>query len=1253
MASRAAELNLCDAEEATMWLVSFAAKARAKGWVDAEDDKKITDNFISACGLGALKTVVSIVAPSEIDSMNFMDIKKKIEEYLRPKKKLVIAERTKFYSTRQGADIGITQFVAQLRDAARHCEFEKLKDAQVDPQEEMIKIALLAGLANSEVQQRVLEKLQSEEMTLDQIVTCIQQIEQVHMFVGRYKEVANSEIHAVAQSRNRERPPLICYNCQGQGHMARNCTNKCYKCSKGELCNRHKKNAKKEYRKQAHFMKSEDISDGDDGGADYKNVFSMEIKIDGSKAIRVGVQLGQIYKTVAMQEDSGSDSTIISDTIWTEIGKPQLAKYSGKQLSMYDNSKLKIMGVLNTVILYKDKYLPVAIKVVKSTKAFGLLGRDVLMRMDELVNALELKEEPLPAIKDLKVTIGVKSDAVPVFCKTREPPIPLQAAVSAEIDEMLKHGVISEVMGGSRWASPVVVIPKKNGKIRLCCDYKVAVNKALNDDVCNAPSIEAISAKLDGAKFFAKFDLKSAYWQLELDEASKEITTINTTKGLYRFNRLPYGLKCSSAIFQRAMEQITAGLKGICVAHDDVLLFAPTKNKLNVLRQALMKRLTERGVALNWDKSTVCAESVVFLGHHISAQGLKPDPRLVEVVKAVEKPKTLNELEKFVGLVNFYGNKISHFADKCEPLNRLRKKGVPFSWGKEQNAAFNQLKEDLASDAVVQPYSLTKELTVACDASENALAAVLSQEGAPVMYLSRALTPAEKNYANIEREALSIVWAVKRAEKLLTGRKFCILTDHRPLEFIFGEHKALPKATSARLQRWAIALMAHNYEISYIPGKEIPNVDALSRLPVEKSAYGKPEVDCEELELGVHWNAEQHNVSWMTLAGETRIDTLLQGVMKRVQQNRWTNVAAAEVPFKKNREALTVENNVMLLGTRPVIPQVLRKQLISSAHEGHFGMSTTKLRLRQNVWWPGMDRDVEGYIRNCSACARKSKSNTERITHKWQEEETPFSRVHLDWAYVKNVGEILILVDAMSGWPEAVLCKDRSSETVLRVLRTLFARFGVPRVVVTDNAKEFVSTEVVEWLNHIGAEKLQTPEYHPRSNGLVERMVQTVKRSMSIWHPSAGTFHDYLQKVLLTYRSSRLAGERKATPAELMFGRSLRHPLIAFDGGESLIYRRNSKGPVEQARFLVQNSRRTVFLEKNDGNVVLAHIDQVKRDPVSDEGQVDQSDEGQIGQDDEGQVDQHQGGLADKVVVPEERRYPLRMRRPPKRWGYE
>ena len=131
--------------------------------------------------------------------------------------------------------------------------------------------------------------------------------------------------------------------------------------------------------------------------------------------------------------------------------------------------------------------------------------------------------------------------------------------------------------------------------------------------------------------------------------------------------------------------------------------------------------------------------------------------------------------------------------------------------------------------------------------------------------------------------------------------------------------------------------------------------------------------------------------------------------MKRVQQNRWTNVAAAEVPFKKNREALTVENNVMLLGTRPVIPQVLRKQLISSAHEGHFGMSTTKLRLRQNVWWPGMDRDVEGYIRNCSACARKSKSNTERITHKWQEEETPFSRVHLDWAYVKNVGEILIL----------------------------------------------------------------------------------------------------------------------------------------------------------------------------------------------------------------------------------------------------
>ena len=317
-------------------------------------------------------------------------------------------------------------------------------------------------------------------------------------------------------------------------------------------------------------------------------------------------------------------------------------------------------------------------------------------------------------------------------------------------------------------------------------------------------------------------------------------------------------MKSSSAIFQRAMEQVTNGLKGVCVAHDDVLVFATSKEELNDRRQALLKRFIERNISINMEKSIPVSEDVVFLGHCFSGQGIKPDPKLVAIGKANE-PKCLKEVEKFLGLVNFYGNRIRNFAQKCEPLNKLRKNGVPFVWGKEQNSAFNQLKTELAREPIVQPYSLEKELTLTCDASENAVAAVLSQEGAPVMYLSRTLKPTERNYANIEREALSIIWAVKRAEQLLVGRKFTIETDHRRLEFIFGEHKQLPKATSARIQRWAVMLMRYDYNIQYVPGKDIPNVDALSRLSLGET--GESDREFDDLSIDANWISDKYGVS--------------------------------------------------------------------------------------------------------------------------------------------------------------------------------------------------------------------------------------------------------------------------------------------------------------------------------------------------------------------------------------------------------
>ncbi len=325
---------------------------------------------------------------------------------------------------------------------------------------------------------------------------------------------------------------------------------------------------------------------------------------------------------------------------------------------------------------------------------------------------------------------------------------------------------------------------------------------------------------------------------------------------------------------------------------------------------------------------------------------------------------------------------------------------------------------------------------------------------------------------------------------------------------------------------------------------------------------------------------------------ETLNDKLLCGIKKRIQQDNWQNCTPAEQPYKKNREGLSVEDHVVILGTRPVVPKLLQKKLIETAHETHFGISTTKMVLKQNVWWSGMDKCVEEYIRSCEICKQKPKSNFESNRHRWEPANKPFERIHLDWAQVSKIGTILIIVDAMSGWPEAIICQDRSAATVKKILQTLFARYGVPQQVVTDNAKEFVCEELAQWLIHVGAQPVQTPQYHACSNGLVERMVQTVKRVLKIYSAEKGDVHTFLQKCLMTYRSSRVTNSRGRTPAELFLGREIRNPLVALNT-DTFIYTPKPGEIPMKCKFLVQNSDRTAYVDC-DGITRLAHIDQLK-----------------------------------------------------------
>ena len=365
------------------------------------------------------------------------------------------------------------------------------------------------------------------------------------------------------------------------------------------------------------------------------------------------------------------------------------------------------------------------------------------------------------------------------------------------------------------------------------------------------PHIETAFSAMAGMTHFAKLDIAGAYNQIELDEDSREITTMNTPLGLLRWRRLPFGIKTASAQFQAAMEKTLGELSNIIIYQDDICIGARNETELDERVKQALSSLKDAGTTINTAKSVFKATELSFLGYCISSAGVKPDKKSVEKVLNVKAPTCKKDLDYFIGLVNYFGRCIHDFAAVAGPLNELHRKNVPFTWGTSQQDAFDRLKMALCEYPVVQSYDTTKESIITTDASEKSISAVLTQEGHPIMYLSRRLTDSESKYSNIKREALAIVWSMKRARHYLLGKKFLLRSDHKPLAYIFSPRRELPKVTSARLLRWAIQLSAFDYDIQYEKGESIPHADALSRLEFTSESPSSS-VNSRE-EAIVHW----------------------------------------------------------------------------------------------------------------------------------------------------------------------------------------------------------------------------------------------------------------------------------------------------------------------------------------------------------------------------------------------------------------
>lgn len=449
-------------------------------------------------------------------------------------------------------------------------------------------------------------------------------------------------------------------------------------------------------------------------------------------------------------------------------------------------------------------------------------------------DVFQLGNDPLTTTNIYKENIRLNKSAKPAYIKPYRIPHAQKAEIHKQIDNMLKEGIIEETR--SKWSAPLLIVPKKvdqngNKKWRVVIDYR-QLNKQIQDDKFPLPCITEILDSLQGAMYFSHLDLSQGYYQVELGHSSRQYTAFTTDRGQYQMTRLPMGLKISPSAFSRAMTIAMSGLNYECcfVYLDDLIVFG--NNLLNHNRNLvkIFQRLREVNLKLNPNKCEFLKKEILYLGHTISSEGVSPDPSKIEVIQKFPIPKDSNEVKRFVAFANYYRKYIQNFANIAAPLNYLTRKNIPFVWTKECQKSFENLKQALITSPVLQYPNFSPDncFQVKTDASGYALGAVLANgDDRPVAFASRSLNKAERNYSVSEKELASIVFAVKHFRPYLFGRKFVILTDHRPLIYLFGMTNP-----SSRLTKFRLALEEYDFEVKYVKGKNNVVADALSRVVI-------------------------------------------------------------------------------------------------------------------------------------------------------------------------------------------------------------------------------------------------------------------------------------------------------------------------------------------------------------------------------------------------------------------------------------
>ena len=895
--------------------------------------------------------------------------------------------RVELAALNQRDNESIDEFVCRLRAKCSECMFTNDSD-------EHLTFQLIRGLKSVDIRRKLIAK--GNDLKIDVALKCA--IE--HEATVHNTESFSQPTHRV-DAMKASKPPKNCCRFCGSSHPPRKCPaygKECKSCHSmnhfAKMCLKKQHHRKPSHSRQKHKQSVNTLDARDDVTDAILDcgtlcVDAMERSQRSRQSIMAKLEIkppGVRQKaTLRVKADTGANGSILPTRCLLQMypneeDRRAVIQPSSATLTAVNGTTMKQHGTLKMPVRFDDSAWIDCQFFICDTDGPAILSCDVtekvgIVKVSNSRHIATVTQQKLPTdvpIPDRSTlqslypdrfegignlpgnyAIELKPNAEPVVAPPRKYPIQLKEEICKKLSEMQQMGVITKCDDdeSSEWVNQLAFSRKANGDLRICLDPK-HLNAAMKRTHYKTPTIDEISHKLAGSTIFSKLDAKNGYWGIHLTEESSKMCTFQSPAGKYRFLRLPFGLKVSQDVFQSKMDRILdeAGEGCIGIA-DDVIVFGKSTTDHDASLHRLMMAARKNGLVLNLDKCDIRQSSVTFFGLIWSNEGMKPDPKKCDNIKKKESPRSVQELQSFLGLIQYMSPFIPHLATKTSLLRQLLKKECPWEWTAEHEKAFVELKSAINKDLLLQYFDPSRPVTIEVDASLKGLGAALIQEGRPIAFASKSLLPAETRYANIERELLAVVFGLEHFHCFVYGKPVLIHSDHRPLEAI---HQKQLSKVPPRLQRMLLRIQPYDATIQYKPGKELLFADYLSRTTPTQG----PEI---ELERTIH-TIQVSTKQLERVREETSADDQL-GILKEQVIRGWPD-SVEGVPrtirsYWSTRDRISVEDGVLFLGERMIVPLAMQQEYLDRIHAGHLGVTKSQLRAKECIYWPKMMTDIE------------------------------------------------------------------------------------------------------------------------------------------------------------------------------------------------------------------------------------------------------------------------------------------------------